>query len=75
MSDGDYLSSNLVSGMKSVFTEGIMDNCKEVLDKILQDTKKKASSKLKVADKNSYEQALHKMLQAEGFSDVTEKYI
>ena len=52
-----------------------MDNCKEVLDKILQDTKKKASSKLKVADKNLYEQALHKMLLAEGFSDVTEKYI
>ena len=52
-----------------------MDNCKEVLDKILQDTKKKASSKLKVADKKLYEQVLMEMLQAEGFSDATEKYI
>lgn len=52
-----------------------MDNYKEVLDKILQATKGKYSSKLKFADKNSYEQALHKMLLAEGFSDVTEKYI
>ncbi|MCI7612060.1 MAG: hypothetical protein MSS66_03560 [Selenomonadaceae bacterium] len=52
-----------------------MDNCKEVLDKILQDTKKKASSKLKVADKKLYEQVLTEMLQAEGFSAATEKYI
>ena len=52
-----------------------MDNYKEVLDRILQANKGKYRSKLKVADKNSYEQALHKMLQAEGFSDVTEKYI
>ena len=52
-----------------------MDNYKEVLDKILQATKGKYSSKLKVADKNLYEQDLHKMLLAEGFSDVTEKYI
>ena len=52
-----------------------MDNCKEVLDKILQNTKKKASSKIKVADKKLYEQVLMEMLQAEGFSDATEKYI
>ncbi|MGM9581339.1 MAG: hypothetical protein ACI3U2_08915 [Anaerovibrio sp.] len=52
-----------------------MDNCKEVLDKILQDTKKKASSKLKVADKKLYEQVLTEMLQAEGVSDATERYI
>ncbi len=52
-----------------------MANCKEVLDKILQDNKKKSSSKLKVADKKLYEQVLTEMLQAEGFSDATEKYI
>ncbi len=52
-----------------------MANCKEVLDKILQATKTKSSSKLKVADKKLYEQVLTEMLQAEGFSDATEKYI